>query len=305
MGPPLLVELEHWLFSIQHSEFSVRTRGDRPSYPSSHPAFVFFAVRGGGLLRRSGISRGFRLRQGYRTSPPRARTAFLPPSLRAPRPAKPAAIGERPRLSRSPFPVPCSRLSPLGERPQLFSDPRKGLWGIPTIPTGYTLGYTRRCQKPSNRPLRVSNSVQVGPKRRQNLAKRPLPILTFGRKTALALAPRPIHPLGGYQKWGISPNRVYYSERDTMRYYSIRAPSPRREPRGTRDQSKIRPVRGYLNAPRSLEAALRYVQDQEKGTLTRRTAPPPYGGGWSGTGRHGLRTCPLRRLNQRHERSPP
>jgi hypothetical protein len=118
----------------------------------------------------------------------------------------------------SPFPVPAFGLP--GERPHILSDPRKGFWGIPTIPTGYTLGYTRRWRKPSKRPLGVSNPYQKGSKRRQKLAKRRLPILTFGRKTALALAPRPIHPLGGYQKWGISPNRVYYSERDTKRYYS-------------------------------------------------------------------------------------
>jgi hypothetical protein len=121
---------------------------------------------------------------------------------------------ERPHLSGSRFPVPGSRLSPPGERPHILSAPRKARRRIPTIPTGYTLGYTRRCQKPPNRPLGVSNPYQKGSKRRQKLAKRRLPILTFGRKTA----PRPIHPLGGYQKWGISPNRVYYSERDTIAY---------------------------------------------------------------------------------------
>jgi hypothetical protein len=135
-----------------------------------------------------------------------------------------------PCLSGSRFPVPGSRLSPLGERPQVSSDPRRGFWGIPTIPTGYTLGYTRRCQKPSNRPLRVSNPDQKGSKRRQELSKRFMPILTLRRKTALALAPRPFYPLGGYQKWGISPNRVYYSERDTMRYYSSAAPTLSRRP---------------------------------------------------------------------------
>jgi hypothetical protein len=96
---------------------------------------------------------------------------------------------ERPYLSSSLFPVPCSRLSPPGERPSVFSDPRKARRRILTIPTGYTLASIGRCQNPPNRPQQVSNSVQTGSKRRQKLAKRRLPILTFGRKTALALAP--------------------------------------------------------------------------------------------------------------------
>jgi hypothetical protein len=95
--------------------------------------------------------------------------------------------------------------------------------GILTIPVGYTIVYTGRWRKAPNPPLEVSNSGQTGSKSVQTRSKTGLPILPKLEKTALALAPRGFWVSGGYQKWGISPNRIYYSERGTDRYLKLKA----------------------------------------------------------------------------------